>query len=52
MIHSKGTMDVAQHVPPCPGMDHDPAATLESSVVLLLQEPVDADTSRVAYAAS
>ena len=37
-------------------MDHDPSATLESSVVLLLsQEPVvqavDADTSRVTYAA-
>ena len=56
MIHYEGTIDIAQPVPPSPGMDHDPSATLESSVVLLLsQEPVvqavDADTSRVTYAA-
>ena len=33
MIHYKGTMDVAQPVPPSPGMDRNPSATLESSVV-------------------
>ena len=32
-------------------MDRDPSATIESSTVLLLQEIVDEDTSRVTYAA-
>ena len=45
--------DAAQQVPPSPGMDHDPSATLESSMVLLSvsQEPVDEDTSRISCAA-
>ena len=47
----KGTTDAAQQVPPSPGMDHDPSATLESSGVPLLQEIVDKDTSRVTCAA-
>ena len=42
---------MAQPVPPSPGMDRDPFSTLDSSVVLLLQEPVEADTSRVTFAA-
>ena len=44
-------MDEAQPVSPNPWMDRDPSGTLESSTVLLSQEPVDADTSRVTYAA-
>ena len=42
VIHDEGTTDAAQRVPPSPGMDHDPSATLESSesTVLLLQELV------------
>ena len=51
VMHYEGTMDVAQPVPPSPGMDRNPSTTLESSVVPLLQEPVDADTSGVNYAA-
>ena len=47
----KGTTDAAQPVPPSPGMDRDPSATIESSIVLLSQEPVDDDTSSVTYAA-
>ena len=50
-MHYEGTIDVAQPVPPSPGMDRNPSTTLESSVVPLLQEPVDADTSGVNYAA-
>ena len=42
---------MTQPVLPSPGVDHVPSTTLESSVVLLLQEAVDADTSRVTYAA-
>ena len=49
VIHYEGTRDVAQPLPPSPGMDRDPSATLESSVVLLRQEPMDADASRVIY---
>ena len=41
----------ATGTPPSPGMDCDPSVTLESSTVLLSQEPVDEDTSRVTYAA-
>ena len=44
VIHYEGAMDVAQPLPLCPGMDLDPSATLESSVVLHSQEPVGADT--------
>ena len=50
-IHYEETMDVAQAVPPSPGMDRNPSTTLESFVVPLLQEIVDEDTSRVLYAA-
>ena len=35
VIHYEKTTDAAQPVPPSPGMDHDPSATLESSTVLL-----------------
>ena len=49
VIHDEGTTDAAQQVPPSAGMDRDPSATLESSIVLLSQ--VDKDTSRVTYAA-
>ena len=48
VTHYEGTTDApgsaaAQPVPPSPGMDHrdDPSPTLESSTVLLSQEPVD-----------
>ena len=51
VIHYEGTTDEAQPVPPSAGMDRDPSATLESSTVLLPQELVDEDTSRVTYAA-
>ena len=51
VIHYEGMMDVAQPEPPCTGMDCNPSTTLESSVVPLSQEPVDADTSRIIYAA-
>ena len=51
MIHYEGTTEAAQPVPPSPGMDRDPSATIESSTVLLSQEIVDEDTSRVIYAA-
>ena len=34
-LHYEGTTDAAQPVPPSPGMDHDPSATLESSTILL-----------------
>ena len=34
-IHYQGTTDAAQPVPPSPGMDSDPSATIESSTVLL-----------------
>ena len=44
VIHYVGTTGVVQPVPPSPGMDSYPSATLESSVVLLLQQAVDADT--------
>ena len=37
-IHYEVTTDAAQQVPPSPGMDCDPSATLESSTVLLSQE--------------
>ena len=47
----KGTTDAAQPVPPSPGMDRDPSATIESSTELLSREIVDEDTSRVNYAA-
>ena len=50
VIHYEGTTDAAQQAPPSPGMDRDPSATLESSTVLLSQELVDDDTSRVTYA--
>ena len=54
-VHYGGTTDAAQPVPPSPGMDRDPSATLESSTVLLSQEQpqelVDKDTSRVTCAA-
>ena len=46
-----GRSDVARPVPPSPGMDRDPSATIESSTVQLSQEIVDKDTSRVSYAA-
>ena len=49
--HYEGTTDAAQPVPPSPGMDRDPSATIESSTELLSQEIVDEDTSRVNYAA-
>ena len=52
VIHYEGTTDAAQLVPPSPGMDSDPSATIKSSTVLLSQEIVDEDTSRVTYAAS
>ena len=51
VIHYKGTTDAAQPVPPSPGMDSDPSATLESSTVLLSRELVGEDISRVTYAA-
>ena len=51
VVHYEGTMDVAQPVPPSPGMDSDPSATLKSSTVLLSQEHVDEDISRVKYPA-
>ena len=51
VIHYEGTTDMTQQVPPSPGMDSDPSATIESSMVLLSQEIVDEDTSRVNYAA-
>ena len=51
VIHYEGKMDAAQPVPPSPGMDSDPSATIESSTVLLSQVIVDEDTSRVTYAA-
>ena len=50
VIHYEGTTDAAQPVPPIPGMDCDPSATLESSTVLLSQEIVVEDTSRVTCA--
>ena len=39
--HYEGTTDAAQPVPPSPGMDRDPSATIESSTILLSQEIVD-----------
>ena len=51
VIHCEWTTDAAQPVLPSPGMDRDPSATLESYTVLLSQETVDEDTSRVTYAA-
>ena len=51
VIHDEGTTDAAQRVPPSPGMDRDLSKTIESSIVLLSQEPVDKDTLRVTYAA-
>ena len=51
VIRYEGKSDKAQLVPPSPGMDYDPSATIESSRVLLLQEIVDEDTSRVTYSA-
>ena len=51
VINYEGTTDAAQPVPPSPGMDSNLSATIESSTVLLLQEIVDEDTSRVTYAA-
>ena len=51
VIHYEGTTDAAQLVPPSPGMDSDPSATIKSSTVLLSQEIVVEDTSRVTYAA-
>ena len=47
------TTDAAHSVPPSPGMDYDPLATLESSTVLLSQELVDedSDTWRITCAA-
>ena len=47
----EGTTDAAQPVLPSPGMDCDPSATIKSCTVLLSQEIVDEDTSRVTYAA-
>ena len=51
VIHYEGTTDAAQPVPPSPGMDSDPYATIESSTVLLSKEIVVEDTSRVIHAA-
>ena len=51
VIHYHRTTDAAQPVPPSPGMESDPSATIESSTVLLSQQIVDEDTSRVTYAA-
>ena len=51
VIHYEEMTDASQQVTPSPGMDHDPSATLESSTVLLSQEPVDEDTSRITYTA-
>ena len=51
VIQHEGMTDVAQQVPPSPGMDHDPSVALESSMVQLVQEPVHEDTSRITYAA-
>ena len=51
VIHYEGTTDAAQPVPPSPGMDSDLSATIESSTVLLSEEIVDEDTSRVTYGA-
>jgi hypothetical protein len=51
VTHDEGTTDVGfQPIPPTPGMVSDPSTTLESSSVLLLQEPVTEGTSRVTYA--
>ena len=52
VIHYEEMTDASQQVPPSPGMDRDPSATIESSTVLLSQDIVDEDTSRVTYAAS
>ena len=52
VIHYEGTTDAAQPVPPSPGMDRDPSATIQSSTVLLSQEIVDEDTSRVTCTAA
>ena len=51
VIHYEGTTEAALPVPPSPGMDRDPSATFESCTILLSQEIVDEDTSRVNYAA-
>ena len=51
VIHYEGTTDAAQPVPPSPGMDSDPSAAIESFTLLLSQQIVDEDTSRVTYAA-
>ena len=51
VIRYEETMDAAQQVPPSPGMDSQPSATIESSTALLSQEILDEDTSRVTYAA-
>ena len=54
VTHYEGTMDAAQTVPPSPGMDLYPSATLESYTVLLSPEImiVDEDTSSGTYAAA
>lgn len=46
VTHDEETTDVTQPVPPSPRMGSDPSATLEleSSTVLLSQEPADEDT--------
>ena len=51
VIHYEGTTDATQQLPPSPGMEHYPSATLETSTILLSKETVDEDTSRVTYAA-